>query len=59
MQAVSGINQAIAIRNAPAQLEASAAVVKKNLETAETAGAAVVNMLKQAGDVGRNVDYKA
>ncbi len=59
MQAVSGINQAIAMRNAPAELAANVAVTKKNLEATEKVGDAVVKLLDQATKVGRTVDYKA
>ena len=58
MQAVSGINQAIAIRNAPAIAEASVAVAGKNLEAAEKTGAAVVELLQEASQVGQKLDVR-
>jgi len=59
MQAVSGINQALAIRNAPAELAANVAVAQKNLQAVEKAGDAVVKLLDKATDVTRKVDFRA
>lgn len=59
MQAVSGVNQALAIRNAPAQQAASVAIAQKNLQAVEKAGDAVVKLLDQAAQTGRTVDIKA
>jgi hypothetical protein len=59
MQAVSGINQAIAIRNAPAIAEASVAVASKNLEATEKTGDAVVQLLQEASQVGQKLDIRA
>ena len=61
MQAVSGMNQALAVRNAPVQLATAVAVAKEQLEVAEQAGDAVLKMLDQAsqsGTTGRTVDIK-
>ncbi|MFK7820859.1 MAG: hypothetical protein AB8G99_19250 [Planctomycetaceae bacterium] len=58
MQAVSGINQAIAIRNAPAIAEAGVAVAGKNLEAVEKTGAAVVELLQEASQVGQKLDVR-
>ncbi len=58
MQAVSGISQAIAIRTAPVEAAASASMARKNLDAVEKAGEAVVQLLQEAGDVGRNIDVR-
>ena len=66
MQAVSGINQALAIRNEPAQASIVAALAKKQIDAAETAGGAVVELLQQAtitaataaAEVGQRIDVR-
>ena len=64
-QAISGINQAIHIRNAPIQAATQVAVAKKSLEATEGVGESVIQLLDQvgqltqnAGPVGQNIDVR-
>ena len=59
MSAVSGISQAVAIREMPVQAAVSTSVAKKSLDTAEAAGQMIVEMLQDANQtVGTKIDVR-
>ena len=64
--AISGISQALSIRNAHVEASVQVAAAKKTLEATEGVGESVVQLLEQVGEViqqggsaGQKIDVRA